>query len=74
MEDAIKRARTGQGTEFETGFSYRRMVDTETNQMVAEYRPFRYLNRIGDRPVLFVAAEKEELFPMLIIHKLRLMS
>ena len=62
LEDAIKRARTGQGSEFETGFSYRRMVDTETNQMVAEYRPFQYLNRIGDRPVLFVAAEKEELF------------
>ena len=62
LEDAIKRARTGHDTEFETGFSYRRMVDTETNQMVAEYRPFQYLNRIGDRPVLFVAAEKEELF------------
>ena len=62
MEDAIKRARTGQGGEFETGFSYRRMVDVETNQMVAEYRPFQYLNRIGERPVLFVAAEKEELF------------
>lgn len=62
LEDAIKRARTGQGGEFETGFSYRRMVDVETNQMVAEYRPFQYLNRIGDRPVLFVAAEKEELF------------
>ncbi len=62
LEDAIQRARTGKGGEFETGFAYRRMVDIETNQMVAEFRPFQYLNHIGDRPVLFVAAEKEQLF------------
>ena len=61
LEDAIKRARTGQGGEFETGFSYRRMVDVETNQMVAEYRPFHYLKAVGDRPVLLIPAEKEEL-------------
>lgn len=61
LEDAIKRARTGQGAEYETGFSYRRMVDVETNQMVAEYRPFHYLKAIGDRPVLLIPAEKEEL-------------
>jgi dienelactone hydrolase len=61
LEDAIQRARTGKGGEFETGFSYRRMVDTETNQMVAEYRPFHYLKAIGDRPVLLIPAEKEEL-------------
>ena len=63
LEDAIKRARTGQGAEFETGFSYRRMVDVETQQMVAEYRPFRYLKEIGDRPVLLIPAEKDELIP-----------
>jgi uncharacterized protein len=61
LEDAIKRARTGQGAEFETGFSTRRMIDLETNQMVAEYRPFHYLKAVGDRPVLLVVAEKEEL-------------
>ena len=61
LADAIKRARTGQGGEFETGFSYRRMVDVETNQMVAEYRPFHYLKAVGDRPVLLIPAEKEEL-------------
>ncbi len=61
LEDAIKRARTGQGDEFETGFSYRRMVDLETNQMVAEYRPFQYLKAVGDRPVMLIPAEKEEL-------------
>jgi dienelactone hydrolase len=61
LEDAIKRARTGQGAEFETGFSTRRMVDVETNQTVAEYRPFHYLKAVGDRPVLLIPAEKEEL-------------
>jgi uncharacterized protein len=60
-EDAIKRARTGQGGEFETGFSARRMVDIETQQMVAEYRPFGYLKSVGDRPVLLIPAEKDEL-------------
>jgi dienelactone hydrolase len=61
LEDAIKRARTGQGGEFETGFSTRRMVDLETNQMIAEYRPFQYLKAVGDRPVLLIPAEKDEL-------------
>ena len=61
LEDAIKRARTGQGDQFETGFSVRRMVDVETQQMVAEYRPFQYLKAVGDRPVLLIPAEKDEL-------------
>jgi dienelactone hydrolase len=61
LEDAIKRARTGQGGEFETGFSTRRMIDVETQQMVAEYRPFHYLKSVGDRPVLLIPAEKDEL-------------
>jgi fermentation-respiration switch protein FrsA (DUF1100 family) len=63
LDDAIRRARTGQGGQFETGFSYRRMVDVETQQMVAEYRPFRYLKDVGDRPVLLIPAEKDELIP-----------
>jgi dienelactone hydrolase len=61
LEDAIKRARTGQGAEFETGFSNRRMVDVETQQMVAEFRPFQYLKAVGNRPVLLIPAEKDEL-------------
>ena len=61
LEDAIKRARTGQGAEIETGYSTRRMVDLETNQMVFEYRPFQYLKAVGDRPVLLIPAEKDEL-------------
>ena len=41
--------------------TFRRKIDVETQQMVAEYRPFHYLNRVGKRPVLFIVAEKEEL-------------
>jgi dienelactone hydrolase len=62
LGDAIKRARTGQGDEFETGFSARRKVDVETSQAVAEYRPFRYLKDVGNRPVQFIVAQNEQLF------------
>ncbi|MBM3738242.1 MAG: hypothetical protein FJW39_20870 [Acidobacteria bacterium] len=61
LEDAIRRARTGQGEEYETGYSVRRMVDVETQQAVAEYRPMHYVPRIGPRPVLIMVAENEEL-------------
>jgi len=62
LEDAIQRARTGQGAQIETGYVDRRIIDFETNQLVAEYRPFHQLKHIGDRPVLFVVAQNEELF------------
>lgn len=61
LEDAIKRAREGQGAEYETGYSVRRMVDVETQQAIAEYRPMHYVSRIGARPVQFVVAGDEEL-------------
>ena len=61
LEDAIKRARTGQGEEFETGFSTRRMVDVETNQAVREYTPFYHARYLGERPILMIVAENEEL-------------
>lgn len=61
LEDAIKRARTGQGSEFETGFSTRRMVDTETNQALREYYPFYHAKFLGTRPILMVVAGEEEL-------------
>lgn len=62
LEDAIRRARTGQGAEFTTGFSTKRNVDVETSQAVAEYRPFHYLKDVGARPVQFIVAADEELF------------
>ena len=61
LEDAIKRARTGQGSEYETGYSFSRMVDVETQQAVAEYNPMTYVQYVGARPVLFIVAEKDEL-------------
>jgi dienelactone hydrolase len=62
LGDAIKRAREGQGAITQTGFSTVRDIDLETYEKTAEYRPWHYLNRVGDRPVLFIAAEHEELF------------
>lgn len=62
LEDAIQRARSGRGGEFETGYVGRRVIDVETKQAVAEFRPFHALKHIGDRPVLFVVAQNEELF------------
>lgn len=61
LADAIKRARTGQGDEYETGFSTRRMVDVETQQAVREYYPFYHARYLGERPILMIVAEKEEL-------------
>jgi len=62
LEDAILRARTGQGAEMEAGFTPRRTVDLETSQAAAEFRPFRYLKQVGPRPVLFIVAQHEQLF------------
>jgi hypothetical protein len=63
LEDAIKRAREGQGAEIEVGFSFRGIVDLETQQTGSEYRPFHLLDRIPESlPILLIYAEKEELF------------
>jgi hypothetical protein len=62
LTDAIARARTGQGDTITTGFSNPREVDRETYEKSAEYRPFHYLQYVGNRPVLMIAAGKEQLF------------
>jgi hypothetical protein len=60
--DAIRRARTGQGGVFETGFSRPVTVDLETRQAAREYLPFHSLDEVPESfPVLFVIAENEEL-------------
>ena len=61
LEDAMARAREGKGGEYETGYSTRRMVDIETQQAVAEYRPMHYVPLIGARPVQIVVAAEEQL-------------
>jgi hypothetical protein len=63
LEDAIVRARTGQGREIEAGFSFRGHIDLETRQTGREHRPWSALSRIPETTaVLFLPAEKEELF------------
>jgi len=63
LEDAIKRAREGRGGEYETGFSVRRMVDVETQQLTREYRPFHRVKHVPETvAVLFIVAGAEELF------------
>jgi hypothetical protein len=63
VDDAILRAREGQGAEIELGFSFRGTVDLETQQSGSEYRPFFYVDRIPESvPILLIYAEKEELF------------
>jgi len=61
-EDAVRRAREGRGAEWETGFSRKLMIDAETRQAAAEYRPFHAVDEVPETvPILFVIAEKEEL-------------
>ncbi len=63
LEDAIKRARTGKGGEFKTGFSTPRMVDIETQLEASQYHPYHYLYRIPETTaLLFIGAENEELY------------
>lgn len=61
LEDAIQRARTGKGGEFQTGYSFKRMVDVETQQAIAEYRPFQHVPN-AKAPVQFIVAGSEQLF------------
>ena len=61
LEDAIQRARTGKGGEFQTGYSFKRMVDVETQQAILEYRPFQYVPLVKV-PIQFIVAGNEQLF------------
>ncbi len=61
LADAIQRARTGHGGEFQTGYSFKRMVDVETQQAIQEYRPFQYVTQVKV-PVQFIVAGSEQLF------------
>ncbi len=64
VQDAIKRARTGQGAEVDGGFSFRTKIDFETNQVQREHRPWAALTRIPETTaILWMPAEKDELAP-----------
>ena len=64
LEDAIKRARQGQGSEYAAGFSFRTKVDTETKQRGRELRNLGLMPKTT--ALLFVPAEKDELIPLRI--------
>ena len=62
-KEAITRARTGKGGEFQTGFSTPRMVDFETNEKTFEYHPYHYVEMVPETTaILFIGAELEELY------------
>lgn len=64
IEDAILRARTGQGAEVDGGFSFRTKIDLETTQTGREHRPWSFLTRIPESTaILWIPAEKDELTP-----------
>ena len=62
-KQAIERARTGKSSEFQTGFSTPRMVDTETLEKTSEYHPYHYIEMVPETTaILFIGAENEELY------------
>ncbi|MEO8025374.1 MAG: acetylxylan esterase [Bryobacteraceae bacterium] len=64
LQDAIQRARHGQGAEVDGGFSFRTKIDLETNQVQREHRPWAALERIPETTaMLWMPAEKDELAP-----------
>jgi dienelactone hydrolase len=62
LDDAIMRARTGQGAEVDGGFSFRSKIDLFSNFRNRDVRPGSTLDQIADTTrVLFLPAEKDEL-------------
>jgi uncharacterized protein len=62
LDDAIKRARTGQGAEVDGGFSFRSKIDMFGNFRNRDVRPGAALDQIADTTkILFLPAEKDEL-------------
>jgi len=62
VDDAIKRARTGQGAEVDGGFSFRSKVDMWSTQRNRDVRPGTTLDQIPPTThILFLPAENDEL-------------
>jgi uncharacterized protein len=61
LEDAISRARTGQGNEMWTGFSRQLLVDYEQVVLNRENNTMQWAKNIGQRPFMVIVAEHEEL-------------
>jgi acetyl esterase/lipase len=62
IDDAIRRARTGQGAEVDGGFSFRSKVDMWSTQRNRDVRPGSMLEQIAPTTrILFLPAENDEL-------------
>ena len=61
LDDAIQRARTGQGAEMWTGFSRTLLVDSEQAAANRENNTLQWAKNIGERPFMVIVAEHEEL-------------
>jgi len=64
IEDGVKRARTGQGSEVDGGFSFKSKIDMWSSQVNREFRPGAALDRIPETTkILWIPVEKDELLP-----------
>lgn len=61
LEDAIKRARTGQGAEMWTGYSRSLLIDSEMIEANRENNTLQWAKNIGERPFMVVVAQYDEL-------------
>jgi uncharacterized protein len=62
VDDAIKRARTGQGAEVDGGFSFKSKIDLFGNFRNRDIRPGSTLDQIAETTkILFLPAERDEL-------------
>jgi len=62
VDDAIRRARTGQGAEVDGGFSFKSKIDLFGNYRNRDVRPGSTLDQIAETTkILFLPAEKDEL-------------
>jgi hypothetical protein len=61
LEDAITRARTGQGAEMWTGYSRSLLVDLEQVAANRENNTLFWAKNIGERPFMVIVAEYDEL-------------
>jgi dienelactone hydrolase len=64
IEDGVRRARTGQGSEVDGGFSFKSKIDMWSGQVNREFRPGAALDRIPETTkILWIPVEKDELLP-----------
>jgi uncharacterized protein len=61
LQDAIKRARTGQGAEMWTGYSRSLLIDSEMIEANTENNTLQWAKNIGARPFMVIVAQYDEL-------------